>query len=159
MKNFSNTYLILVGLVTLAAAGLHIFIILGGPSWYSRVGAPDQIVRMVKAGRFYPIGFSLMVATFLAFCSAYAFSGAGIIQYLPFSRTMLKCIGSFFLIRGIIFIPIMLVRPDIMAMICNSKGVDTFLVATSILCAAIGAGFIFGAINVPAWGVVMALPE
>lgn len=147
MKSFFSAYLLTSGAITLAAGVLHILIIFGGPSWYSRFGAPDSIVRMVQSGHYYPIIFCLMTASFLFSCSLFAFSGAGIIHRLPFLKVSLILCGTIFSLRGVSFIPLMIARPDLMANFCNSKGVDSFLLISSCVCLVAGGGFILGAIN------------
>jgi hypothetical protein len=159
MKNIFNIYLITSGFVTLAGGVLHILLIFGGPAWYARFGAPDSIIRMVKNGDFYPNFVCLLTAAFLFICSAYAFSGVKIILHLPFLKTILMLIGFFFVARGVIFIPLMAIRPELMANICNSKGIDTFLVVTSLLCLLTGIGYSMGSINAEPWENMITLPD
>jgi hypothetical protein len=102
---------------------------------------------MVEAGYFYPVFFCLVTASFLALCSAYAFSGAGMVPQLPFLKPALLLCGSVFVIRGVVFVPLMALKPELLAPICNSKGVDTFLVLTSLLCLFTGAGLLAGGMN------------
>lgn len=137
--------LIFSGTVTLVAGLLHIAIIFGGPTWYAFFGAPEPLVQMVRAGALYPSIFCLIVAALLFLCAAYAFSGAGLLRRLPFLRAGLIFVGSAFILRGVAFIPLMFLRPDVLARVCNCNGIDTFLVVTSVICLATGIGYIVGA--------------
>lgn len=145
MQHSTKRYLILSGVVALVAGLLHIAIIFGGPTWYAFFGAPGPLVQMVRAGALYPALFCLVVATLLLLCAGYAFSGAGLIRRLPFLRPGLALIATVFIFRGIAFIPLMLLRPDILARLCNCKGVDSFLIITSGICLATGVGYALGA--------------
>lgn len=149
MTNFLSTYAVSSGLIALAAGVLHVAIIFGGPDWYARFGAPAPLVAMAKAGHLYPVVICLVTAAFLFFCSAYAFSGAGMIPYLPFLKAVLIICGCLFLLRGLVFVPLMIVRPDIMADFSNSKGVDGFLIISSAICVLTGGGFLFSGIHAP----------
>ena len=144
MQKRANRYLICAGMVVLAAGLLHILIIFGGPTWYAFFGAPAPIVRMAAAGALYPTIFCLVVAALLLLCASYAFSGAGLFPRLPFLRTGLLFIGSVFILRGVVFIPLIIWRPDILARVCNCNGIDTFLVVTSVICLATGIGYVVG---------------
>ena len=145
MQKRANRYLICSGMVALAAGVLHIAIIFGGPTWYAFFGAPAPIVQMAGAGALYPTIFCLVVASLLLLCATYAFSGAGLYRRLPFLRTGLVFVGSVFILRGVVFIPLMVLRPDVLARVCNCNGIDTFLVVTSVICLATGIGYVVGA--------------
>jgi hypothetical protein len=145
MQKPAKRYLICSGIVALVAGLLHIAIIFGGPSWYAFFGAPAPIVRMAGAGALYPTVSCLVVAALLLLCASYAFSGAGLFRRLPLLRTGLLLVGSVFILRGVAFIPLMVLRPDALARVCNCNGVDTFLVLTSTVCLATGIGYVVGA--------------
>ncbi len=144
MQHFTSRCLIASGIIALIGGLLHIAIIFGGPPWYAFFGAPEAIVRMVRTGALYPTIFCLVVALLLFSCASYAFSGAGIIRRLPFLRFGLSLIAAVFIFRGIAFIPLARLRPDILARICNCKGIDSFLVITSGICLATGVGYALG---------------
>jgi hypothetical protein len=144
MKQSTSRYLISSGIIALVGGLLHIAIIFGGPSWYAFFHAPEPLIQMVREGALYPTVFCLVVAVVLLSCASYAFSGAGIILHLPFLRLGLSLIATVFIFRGVAFIPLAILRPDILARICNCKGVDSFLVITSIICLATGVGYALG---------------
>ncbi len=145
MQQSASRCLIGSGIVTFVAGLLHIAIIFGGPAWYAFFGAPEPLVQMVRAGALYPSIFCLVVAALLFLCAGYAFSGAGIIPHLPFLHVGLILIASVFILRGLSFIPLVILFPEVLARLCNCKGIDTFLVATSAICLATGIGYALGA--------------
>lgn len=140
-----NSPLIGAGVVTLVGAILHVAIIFGGGDWYRFFGAPEALARMADEGRWYPAIACLAIAALLLVWSAYAFAGAGLIRPLPLNRIVLCLIAALLIVRGLIFIPVAIWRPDLLGMICNCRGLDTFIVVTSGLCLVTGLGFAFGA--------------
>lgn len=139
-----NRYLLCAGVALVLGALLHIAAIFGGPAWYAAIGAPDQLVQMVREGRSYPIKICLLIASFLLVCAGYAFSGAGLILRLPLLRTALCLISAGLLLRALGLVPLMILYPQALAGICNCKGVDFFLLLTSAICLAIGAAYALG---------------
>jgi hypothetical protein len=142
MKPAWQACLVLSGCAALAAGLLHIGIIFGGPAWFRFFGAPRHIIRMAAAGHWYPTAVCLAVAAVLLVCAAYAFSGAGLLRRLPFLRLALALIGSVLFLRGLVFLPMMLLAPSSMARITSSTGIDLFLVVTSFLCMAMGLAYL-----------------
>jgi hypothetical protein len=140
-----NRYLLSCGVIALLAGILHLAIIAGGPAWYAFFGAPTRIVRMAGEGALYPVIFCLVAAALLFLCACYAFSGAGVFRRLPFLRTGLFLVGSGFILRGTLLIPLMALRPDVAGRVCNSNGIDTFVILTSAIALATGIGYVLGA--------------
>ncbi|HSP44489.1 MAG TPA: hypothetical protein VLO30_00720 [Chthoniobacterales bacterium] len=145
MRESTNCYLISCGVIALLGGLLHIAMIFGGPRWYWFFGAPPRIVQMARAGVLYPAIFCLVVAALLLLCATYAFSGAGVFRRLPLLRAGLSLIGWVFILRGIVFIPLAVWRPEILARVCNSYGIDSFLVVTSVISLGTGIGYVLGA--------------
>ncbi len=139
-----NRWLALSGWLTLLAAVLHLAIPIGGPDWYRFFGAPERIVRMAAAGRWYPVLFCLFVASILGVAALYSFSGAGIVRRLPLRAFVLVAFAALFLLRGLTFIPLAIFKPVMFARFCGCRGVDTFLVVTSLVSLVIGIGFAGG---------------
>jgi putative oxidoreductase len=139
----SNRILVLSGTAVLLAGVLHLVIPIG--DWYRFFGAPERLARMAAAGKMYPVTVCLGIAAVLFVWAGYAFSGAGMIRRLPFLRGGLALIAGIFFLRGILLVPLAAVRPDLLPAICNSKGVDWFLILTSLVCIAIGVGYVAGA--------------
>ena len=85
------------------------------------------------------------IASVLLAFSAYAFSGAGLIRRLPLLRLTLFLIGIGLLLRGIVFVPMAVWYPRVVARICDCNGADTFAVTTSAICLVVGLGYTIGA--------------
>lgn len=152
MKQIWKSGLVLSGCAALAGALLHVAIVFGGPAWFRFFGAPEGIIRMAAAGHWYPTAVCLAISAVLALCAAYAFSGAGLIRRLPFLPLALALMGTVLCLRGVAFVPLMLLAPGPMASITSSTGVDAFLVVTSGLCLAVGVSYLSGYANVRAAG-------
>ncbi|MEO8103011.1 MAG: hypothetical protein ABI790_10810 [Betaproteobacteria bacterium] len=142
---FVNRYLRLAGIAASAGAALNIAIIFGGPDGYAFFGAPPGLIEMARSGHVRAPLTCLVIAAFLALLAAYAFSGAGVIRRLPFLRIGLGAIAAVLILRGALFIPLIVWRPGALAGICDCRSVDTFTVVTSALCLAMGVGYALGA--------------
>jgi hypothetical protein len=149
MSQFVKSYLVFVGVVAAAGALLHIAILFGGPDWYAFFGAPQGLVDMARAGNVRAPISCLVIAAFLSLLAAYAFSGAGVIRRLPFLRLVLSSIAGVLILRGILFVPLILWRPGTLSGICECRSVDAFIIVTSVLCLAMGIGYAFGALAAP----------
>ena len=149
MSQFVKIYLLIVGITAFAGAALHIAIMLGGPDWYAFFGAPQALVDFARTGHPRAAISCLVIAAILLIFAAFAFSGAGRIPRLPFLRIGLAAIGCVLILRGLLFIPLILWRPDSLARICDCRSVDTFIVVTSVLCLAMGVGYALGAVAAP----------
>ena len=139
-----NKALTFAGLATVIGGLVHLAAIAGGPSWYAFIGAPDEIIEMVKLGSHYPAKVCWLIATFLFVCASYAFSGAKFLPRLPFLHFALLCMAAGFLLRGLSFIPIVLLFPDAFIHITNSRGIDALMLITSLICLATGLCYAFG---------------
>lgn len=146
----ANPYLSAAGLVTALAALLHLMIPLGGPAWYAFFGAPQRLVRRAEAGEFYPVGMCIAIAALLSVCSAYAFSGAGLMPPLPLLHLGLLGIAAVFLLRGVGFIILERLRPGSLSAVSGSQGIDAFLVVSSLICFLIGLAYALGSTSM--WG-------
>lgn len=150
MSRFARNCLLLTGIATVAGAVLHIAILFGGPDWYAFFGAPPGLVDMARDGNIRAPISCLVIAAFLMLLAAYAFSAAGLIRRLPFLRSGLAAIAMVLLLRGVLFVPLILWSPDTLSGICDCRRVDAFIVVTSALCLALGVGYALGAWAVPA---------
>jgi hypothetical protein len=149
MSQFVKSYLLLVGIAASAGAALHIAIMFGGPDWYAFFGAPRGLVEMARAGNIRAPISCLVIAAFLTLLAAYAFSGAGVIRRLPFLRLGLASIAAVLVLRGVLFVPLIVWRPSALSGICDCRTVDTFIIITSVLCFVLGVGYALGALAVP----------
>lgn len=146
MSRFERGCLLAAGIAAAAGAALHVGIVMGGPDWYAFFHAPGGMVEIARAGNLRAPFSALVIATFLAVGAAYAFSGAGMIRRLPFLRLALASIGALLILRGLLFVPLILLRPTVLTRICDCRSVDAFIVVTSVLCLAMGIGYARGAI-------------
>lgn len=145
MRNTARRSLFLAGVASCAGALLHIAILFGGPDWYALFGAPSGMVDMARAGNFRAPLSCLIIAAILLVFAVYAFSGAGIIRRLLFLRLGLASIAAVLLLRGLLFVPLILWHPQALARICNCREVDAFIVVTSALCLVMGVAYALGA--------------
>lgn len=118
------------GVLSGAAALLHLAVIAGGPGWYRFFGAGEAMAQSAARGDISPALTTLGIAMVLASWSAYAFSGAGRILHLPLLRTALLIITAVYLLRGLALIPLRLWRPDL---------TDTFTIWSSAMALVFGA--------------------
>jgi hypothetical protein len=107
-----NPWLVGAGLLSAAAALLHLAIIVGGPDWYRFFGAGEGMARMAEQGSARPTLITLGIAAVLAIWAAYAFAGAGLLPRLPLLRTALVAITAVYLLRGLVILPLLAFRPD-----------------------------------------------
>jgi hypothetical protein len=91
------------GTLTALAALAHLGCIVIGGRAYRFLGAGERMARAAEAGRLRPTLVTLAIAAVLFACAVYAFSGAGLIGRLPFTRTVLAAACAVFLARAIGF--------------------------------------------------------
>jgi hypothetical protein len=103
-----NPWLIIGGWLSLAAALLHVAVIVGGPDWYRFFGAGEDMARMAERGSPVPALVTTGIATVLAVWAAYAFAGAGLMRRLPLMRTALVAISAIYLLRGLVIVPVLM---------------------------------------------------
>lgn len=147
------------GVACLAGALLHVVIAMGGPDWYAFFGAPRGLVAMARAGNLRAPVSCVAIAAILGVFAAYAFSAAGMIRRLPWLRAGLVLIGAVLVLRGILFVPIVLWRPHLLAGICDCRVIDAFIVVSSAACLAVGAGFVAGACKPTRWRNREVVPD
>jgi hypothetical protein len=139
-----NPWLVAGGLLSAAAALLHLAIIAGGPDWYRFFGAGEGMALMAERGMMRPALMTIGIAAILAVWAAYAFAGAGLIRRLPLMRTALATISAVYLLRGLVPGYLLLVRPAL---------IDAFALWSSAivliygLCYAIGTGRAWAALS------------
>jgi hypothetical protein len=135
-----NKLLLAGGLLSIIASILHIGIIIGGASWYRFFGAGEKMATMAEKGRWYPTIITLIIAGVLFSWGLYAFSGSGIISYrLPLLKYALVAISAVYLIRGLAFIPVLMLIPD---------KEDTFIVWSSLISLVFGLCYAIGTFQV-----------
>ena len=132
----TNKLLLFAGVLSGVAALLHVAIIIGGAQWYRFFGAGEELASMAESGSWYPAVLTGAIAVVLLVWALYAFSGAGLMRRLPFLKAGLVVISALYLIRGLAFIPVYLMQPEM---------VDGFLVWSSLICLVYGLSYAIGA--------------
>ncbi|MGF0237195.1 hypothetical protein ACQR3P_30460 [Rhodococcus sp. IEGM1300] len=140
MGNGYNTALVIGAGLSLLAALMHVGVIMKGPSWYHLFGAGERFVRAAQAGRKFPAVVTMGIALVLGAWSAYALSGAGVIDPLPLLRPALCVITLVYLLRG-------LLGPFVLAGTGRSV---RFIMISSAICLMFGLVHLFGVVQV--WG-------
>ncbi|WP_282946342.1 MULTISPECIES: hypothetical protein [unclassified Sphingopyxis] len=137
----SATWLLVGGWLSVAAALLHIACIFGGPDWYRFFGAGEAMARAAARGDWRPALITLGIAAALLVWAAYAFSGAGSLPRLPLLRPGLVVITAIYLLRGLLFVPVNLVR--------HSHSAEFALWSSAIV---LVLGAVHAAGTIKAWG-------
>jgi hypothetical protein len=135
MRARRNLWLIVGGVLSAAAALLHLGVILGGPSWYRFFGAGEGMARMAELGSPTPALVTAAIAAGLAVWAAYAFAGAGLIRRLPLMRTALVTITAVYLLRGLMPLPILALAPE---------KIDSFTLWSSLIVLGYGIAYAVG---------------
>jgi hypothetical protein len=133
-------WLVAAGLLSAAAAALHLATIAGGADWYRFLGAGERMARLAEAGSPRPTMITLAIAAMLSIWSAYALAGAGLIPRLPLIRTALLTITAIYLLRGLVLLP---------ALAMNGSRVGPFLWWSSLI--ALGYGIVHAVGTFRAW--------
>jgi hypothetical protein len=107
-----NKALMLAAICSGGAALLHVGCIVFGGDWYRFLGAGEHMAQMAEAGKIYPALVTALIAAVLSIWSLYALSGAGVVPKLPLLRLGLCLIAAIYLLRGIVFVPLMWFIPD-----------------------------------------------
>ena len=124
-----NNWLVTAGVLSAAAALMHIAVIFGGAEWYRFFGAGEGMAQLAERGSLTPHLMTLVIALVLALWAAYAFAGAGLLPRLPLMKTALVAITAIYLLRGLALFPTLLLKPAV---------VDRFTWWSSILVLAYG---------------------
>jgi hypothetical protein len=130
-----NSWLVAGGILSAAAALLHIGVIAGGPDWYRFFGAGEPMARMAERGSPTPALITTGIALLLSVWAAYAFAGAGLIRRLPLMRTALILISAIYLLRGLVLVP---------ALILNPGRIEAFMLWSSLIVLGYGICYALG---------------
>lgn len=96
-----NPWLLAGAAASAIAAILHIGCIIFGASWYRFLGAGEDMVQMVEAGRILPHAITVIIALVLFVWAAYASAAAGKQLPLPAIRWVVLVITAIYLLRAI----------------------------------------------------------
>lgn len=100
MLDIDTQALILGGTLSAVAAAAHLACIALGAQAYRFMGAGERMARAVEAGKLRPVLMTLVIAAVLLVWALYAFSGAGVIGPLPFTKLALPAICVVYLARA-----------------------------------------------------------
>jgi hypothetical protein len=133
-----NPWLIAGGWLSLAAALLHLAVIVGGADWYRFFGAGEEMAVAAESGSLMPPLVTSGISLILAVWAAYAFAGAGVIRRLPLMRTALVPISAIYLVRGLMLLPLLMINPRALSPI------GQFDIWSSIIVLVYGAAYSIG---------------
>jgi len=137
--DMNNKLLIVGGLLSMAASGLHVAVIIGGADWYRFFGAGEKLSSMQEQGSWIPALITFAIALVLFVWGLYAFSGAGLIRRLPFLTSILVIISLIYLGRGFVLVPFWFGWTEL---------VDSFALWSSLICMIYGLCYAIGTIQV-----------
>lgn len=100
--------LMLCGMLSAAAALAHVGCIVFGAPWYRFFGAGERMALMAEAGNPMAAIITSAITAVLAVWAAYAFSAAGLLPRMPWTRLALCAITGIYLLRGIAGIVVVL---------------------------------------------------
>ena len=143
--NPGTPWLVAGGFLSLAAALLHLAVVVGGPDWYRFFGAGERMATAAERGAWQPALITIGIAAVLAVWAAFAFSGAGWMRRLPLLRTGLVGISSIYLLRGLVLFHAMIFVP---------KAVTPFLIWSSLIVLVYGSTYALGTFK--AWPTLSA---
>jgi len=140
--SWQSKFMICGGAIAALTALWHLLCIIGGPSWYAFARAPQHIIESAEQGTYVaPLG-AVIIAGLMFYCTAFAFSTAGLIRKTPLIPATLITpalitIALLCITRALIAIPF-LVRPT---------GVDVWEVVASSVWLFVGICYLFGVIE------------
>ncbi|MFG6447963.1 hypothetical protein ACG0Z6_06840 [Roseateles sp. BYS180W] len=134
-----NSPLLWAGVLSAAAALMHLACIVGGPAWYRYFGAGERMAQMAAAGQGWPALLTLGITVVLLVWSGYALGASGYVpalRALPWMGAALLAITAIYLLRAVLLLPVWWFKPEL---------VDSFALWSSVVCG------VFGAVH--AWGL------
>ena len=115
-----NLYLLIGGLLSFIACGLHIVAVVGGPDWLRFFGAGERLAQMAERKHWYPGFIALAIAGVLMVWGVYALVGAAAVDKdsaaltLPFLKWILVAITVVYLLRGALPFLLGIAKPEIL---------------------------------------------
>ena len=131
----TDRWLFLAGSLAIGGALIHVAAVFAGPSSYFFFHAPPSVVASARTGTWLAPISALAIAAAMGLCAAYAFSAAGFLPRLPLLRAGLAAIAIVCSVRGLLLVPLYLLRPQL---------VDTFGVLSAVVWFLAGMGFAVG---------------
>ncbi len=150
-----NDFLIGGGIFSFLIALLHVFVIFGGPDWYRFFGAGEEMAQLAEQGAAYPIVLTLAITLLFVVWGLYAFSAAGLVRKMSYTKPALVIISSVYTFRGLMAIPIVFFIKE--AYLDELKESLTFMVVTSFVSLIIGLVHVVGTVKY--WRTLRTAPE
>lgn len=97
-----NMFLVFAGVLSAITVALHIGCIIFGGSWYRFFGAGEQMAVLSERGSVEPTVITSVIVLIFSIWALYAFSAAGLVGKLPFTRTALIVITVIYFSRGLV---------------------------------------------------------
>ena len=97
-----NIFLVFAGILSAIAAAIHIGCIIFGASWYRFFGAGEQMAVLSERGSVEPTVITSVIVLIFSIWALYAFSAAGLVGKLPFTRTALIVITFIYFSRSLV---------------------------------------------------------
>lgn len=135
MRPDHNVFLILGAAGSALAALLHVGCIIFGAPWYRFFGAGEAMARLAESGSPIPTRVTSGIVLVLMIWTYCALAGAGLLAQPPLLRILLSGITAIYLIRAVMFVPMMKNMPG------NSL---TFWLWSSAICLALGVTHLIG---------------
>jgi hypothetical protein len=108
------------------------------PSWSLYFGAPEDLTSKPEL----LLGAGLGVAVLLGACGVYALAGGGVLSSLPMQKWVLFGVGSSFVLRGLMVVPILLITSG---WVQSTDEVPSTGLASSLTSLAVGLLYLSGA--------------
>lgn len=119
--SIKSKFLITGGVIAAATAVWHLLCIVGGSSWYAFARAPQIVINSAKQGTLLAPVSTAVIASLMFTCTAYAFSGAGLIKKIPLIKSALVTIAFICLARALSTVPYLISSPlDIWELVASS---------------------------------------
>ncbi len=103
--SIQSKFLISAGVIAFISALWHLLCILGGPAWFIFARAPQQIIDSAQQGTSLAVVGTVIVATLMLACTAFAFSASGVIRRVPLIKPALASIALLCILRALVAIP------------------------------------------------------
>lgn len=139
--NLGSALLMAGGVLSAAAALLHLVVIAYGAPAYRYFGAGERLATLAENRSPVPALLTLGIAVTLAGFAAYAFAGAEMLT-LPWTRTVVFAIGALYSARGLALFPVLVVR----------RRASRFDVVSSLVVLVMGLAYVAGGLLVGAGG-------
>lgn len=111
MRAESNIFLIMGAVGSAIAALLHVGCIVFGGPWYRFFGAGEKMAKLAEAGSTFPAKVTSGIVLVLLVWAYCALAGAGMFPKPPLLRYLLGAITAIYLLRGLMFVPMMKIMP------------------------------------------------